>query len=387
MIQMNKLISLISEGIAFEKIIYCAFFFFSFPGYANESSVELETLLQSNFINNGEIEYEMVSDAYLFSGLARYFNTVVFYIVSDDKAEVLQDSETYELERGDWLAIAGRFKVLLVKQEGIKVQLENEKLRVLNADSLQEGVLLKIVEKTRLATVAPVLDKIRYFHLWPPLAFLAAAAEQVLEYIHRKTAINWVCSLLIFSLLIKVVLYPVTRYTKVVQDNVNALRARLEPEIAEIKLHFDGEAAHHKIMDVYKELGVTPFFSLRPMLVALIQLPILIAVFNALGEMPQLRESGFFWIESLAYPDTVGTLPIHLPMLGSQISLLPFIMSALTLLLIFLINDRSQKLNVIFMSLGFLVLFYPFPAALVLYWALANFWHLIATLLDKMTSS
>ena len=86
-----------------------------------------------------------------------------------------------------------------------------------------------------------------------------------------------------------------------------------------------------KIMEAHKNLGVSPFFSLRPMLVTLIQFPILIATFNALGEMPQFQGVSFLWIEDLAYPDSLASLPTRLAIFGSEVSLLPFVMSALTL--------------------------------------------------------
>jgi YidC/Oxa1 family membrane protein insertase len=133
-------------------------------------------------------------------------------------------------------------------------------------------------------------------------------------------------------------------------------------------------------MNAHKELGVSPFYTLKPMLGSLIQVPILIAVFNALGEMPQLDGESFLWIENLAYPDSIGHLPFAIPMFGDTISLLPFIMTAVTLYSTIIFRNRhapeaevkSQKRNLYLMAGAFFILFYPFPAAMVLYWTLAN---------------
>ena len=116
------------------------------------------------------------------------------------------------------------------------------------------------------------------------------------------------------------------------------------------------------------------------MLVMFIQIPVWIAVFNALGEMPQLEGVHFLWIESLAHPDAIAALPFVIPFFGSSVNLLPLLMTAVTLASASLFQDRlapqeelkKQKRNGYLMAFVFLVLFYPFPAAMVLYWTLSN---------------
>ena len=164
------------------------------------------------------------------------------------------------------------------------------------------------------------------------------------------------------------------------QRRVSKVQAQLAPRLADIKANYDGEDAHNRLMAAHKELGVSPFYTLKPMLGSLIQIPILIAVFNAFGEMPQLGGQSFLWIENLAYPDSIGHLPFAIPMFGANISLLPFIMTAVTLFSTIIFSNRHapeaevnrQKRNLYFMAGAFFVLFYPFPAAMVLYWTLAN---------------
>ncbi len=65
---------------------------------------------------------------------------------------------------------------------------------------------------------------------------------------------------------------------------------------------------------------------------------------------------------------------------GDTISLLPFIMTVVTLYSTVIFQNRHapeaeitrQKRNLYLMAVAFFVLFYPFPAAMVLYWVLAN---------------
>jgi membrane protein insertase Oxa1/YidC/SpoIIIJ len=106
----------------------------------------------------------------------------------------------------------------------------------------------------------------------------------------------------------------------------------------------------------------------------------LIAVFNALGEMPQFIGQPFLWIENLAYPDVIGHLPFTIPMFGDAISLLPFLMTIVTIYSTVIFQNRHahevelkrQKRNLYLMAAAFLVFFYPFPAVMVMYWMLAN---------------
>jgi YidC/Oxa1 family membrane protein insertase len=138
-------------------------------------------------------------------------------------------------------------------------------------------------------------------------------------------------------------------------------------------------------MQAHKDLGVTPFYTLKPMLSFLIQIPVLIAIFNALGEMPQLAGQTFLWINDLSLVDGIYPLNFGIPFMGDSINLMPFIMTAITLLSSFLLKDnqasiqenKKQKIKLYLMSLGFLILFYPFPAVMVMYWAMANLLQLL----------
>jgi YidC/Oxa1 family membrane protein insertase len=176
------------------------------------------------------------------------------------------------------------------------------------------------------------------------------------------------------------------------QQKVSQVQAKLAPQLVDIKAKYDGEEAHNRIMEAHKKLGVSPFYTLKPMLSIFIQVPIWIAVFNALGEMPQLIGQSFLWIKDLAYPDTIGYLPASIPMFGDTISLLPFVMTAVTLLSTFIFQNRHaseseikrQKRNLYLMAGAFLVLFYPFTAAMVFYWTLANFLQIVQQKIIKI---
>ena len=185
--------------------------------------------------------------------------------------------------------------------------------------------------------------------------------------------------------MLKILLLPVGIFTTNIQREVSQIQTQLAPRLAEIKASYDGEEAHNLLMAAHKELGVSPLYTLKPMLGTFIQVPIWIAVFNALGEMPQLDGQSFLWIDNLAFPDTVGQLPSAIPLLGDKISLLPFLMTVVTVGSTVLFKNRHataiemkrQRRNLYLMAVAFFVLFYPFPAAMVLYWTLANVFYAI----------
>jgi len=344
----------------------------------------------------GQVSIEQVKEPYQFSGLATYFNNVLYYVVSESDIRQLKEPETIELQQGEWLAIAGRSKVLLVKQTGTPLSYSEAGIRVLNPEIIKGADSASLIaDKTQLNDLDPALNQLRYVHLWSGLAALAKMAEFMLVFIHDNVVSHWALTIILFAVIVKILLLPVTNLTKKSQDKVNLLRTELDPKLAQIKQDFDGEEAHNKIMAAHKDLGITPFFSLKPMLITLIQFPVLIAVFNALGEMPVFNGQSFLWIEDLAYPDAVGILPVQIPLLGDKISVLPVLMSVVTLLSVFVMRNeavpasvvRGQRINLALMSLGFLILFYPFPASMVLYWTIANLLQLVILSIQYARSS
>ena len=332
-------------------------------------------------INSSATLAEQVEENYTFYGLASYYNNANYYIVSRDELQKINAGVAVELNENQWLAVVGRLNVLLIQATGLSAHL-NESMLVIDNPSImnQSGVVVKMIPKSELSSIASELDQIRYAHLWEPLAWLAKVVESSLVAIQAHVASNWGIAIVIFSVLLKLLLLPVGVMTVRLQRRVSQVQALLAPQLAEIKANYDGEEAHNRLMAAHKGLGVSPFYTLKPMLGSLIQIPILIAVFNALGEMPQLDGHPFLWIENLAYPDVIDHLPFAIPMLGNTISLLPFIMTAVTLYSTIIFQNRHapegemkrQKRNLYLMAAAFFVLFYPFPAVMVLYWALAN---------------
>jgi YidC/Oxa1 family membrane protein insertase len=347
---------------------------------------------QINFdINNATtLNYlidQQIKEKYPFDGFAFYLNQVQYDIVDTQGIEPLDRNNTkaIELQQGQWFAVTGRFKVLLIQAQGAKVSFDNKQKPFINSQA--DVVKSYIVSKPQLKDLAPELNQIRYHHLWTLFAWVARGSEWLLVKIHQVSHLSWGLSILLFALIIKLLLYPVSKITAKNQQNVSKITTQLQPKLSEIKKNYDGEEAHHKLMQVYKDLGVSPFYTLKPMLSFLIQIPVLIGVFNALGEMPQLSGQPFLWFNDLALPDMFMPLSFHLPFMGNYLNIMPLLMTLITLISTIFHTDyhataqdnKKQKFKLYLMAASFLILFYPFPAAMVMYWAMANLLQFIQT--------
>jgi YidC/Oxa1 family membrane protein insertase len=322
-----------------------------------------------------------IAEKTTFYGLASYYNNVNYFVLGEELMPVEPNVQT-TLSNNQQLVIVGRFKVLVVNADKLVFSIsEQGQITIETPNTLQPSAnQLKVYSKPELAKISPQYDQIRYNHLWAPLAWLAKVMESSLVFVQKNIVSNWGWAIIVFGVILKLLLIPAGLLTTKFQGKVSQVKTALEPKLAAIKSKYDGEEAHHKIMAAHKELGVSPFYTLKPMLGSFIQIPILIAVFNALGEMPQLQGQSFLWIKDLAYPDSLAVFDFSLPMFGHSLSLLPFIMTLVTVFSTIIFKNKfasakelkGQKTNLYLMAFAFFVLFYPFPAAMVLYWVLAN---------------
>lgn len=348
------------------------------PSYALAMTAPQAEL--SEFNKTGEFDRvrTLVQESRPFYGMASYYNSIAFYLVDAEGVVSLGAGEDVQLAQGQWLAAMGRFETLLVSGPGLALTVSEDSFIT---TAVPSGVQAELVRNDRLSSQYGLpLQQLRYAHLWRPLGWLAGMVESSLVALQQAGSMSWGLAIICFTVALKVLLVPLGVVTVRMQRKVSLVQLQLAPQLASIKAKYDGEEAHNRIMAAHKALGVSPFFVLKPMLGMLLQIPIWIAVFNALGEMPQLQNSAFLWIESLAYPDAIARLPFVIPLLGDSVSLLPWLMSGVTLLSARLFQDRlapadelkKQKRNLYLIALAFFLVFYPFPAAMVLYWTLSN---------------
>lgn len=178
---------------------------------------------------------------------------------------------------------------------------------------------------------------------------------------------GWI--IVIFSLVIKVVLYPLTRKSYQSMKEMQALQPLMQ-EINE-KYKDDPQKKQQEVMKLYKEHGVNPLGGCIPML---LQMPLLIALFNVFQSTIQLRGAPFIlWMQDLSRPDTVAHLPFSIPLYGDSVNILPLFMGVTMFVQQKIsMKDPKQKAMVYFMPIFFTLLFNSFPSGLNLYYALFN---------------
>jgi YidC/Oxa1 family membrane protein insertase len=199
-------------------------------------------------------------------------------------------------------------------------------------------------------------------------------------------------AIIALALSVKILLLPLTAMADRLQTQVNSVQARLQPGIDAINAAYKGEERARRTLALYREARVHPLYTLKSLLGFLIQLPVFIAVFDMLAEDFDLSRVSFLWIQDLSRPDELLRLPGCLPFFGCHLNLLPFLMSGVSLATLLRFRSpvltpslvRRQRRNLMVMTLLFFLLFYTFPAGMVLYWTSTNFVQLVSQELKRL---
>lgn len=198
---------------------------------------------------------------------------------------------------------------------------------------------------------------------------IAQVLLQLLDIIH-KIVQNWGVAIVLLSLFIYLLLYPLS----VKQMRSMKEMQALQPRIEELRKTYkdNPQKLNIAVMELYKEHKVNPIGGCLPLL---LQMPVFFALYQALMRSVALKGANFLWIKDLSAPDRLFTLPFALPILGSAFNLLPilmaigmFVQQKLTMSSSMGGSQEQQKLMLIIMPIMFGVIFYNMPAGLVLYW-------------------
>lgn len=132
--------------------------------------------------------------------------------------------------------------------------------------------------------------------------------------------------ILILTLFIKIILFPITYKTYMSSAKMRALKPEME-ELNEKYKNRDQMEKQQAVMKLYRETGVNPLAGCIPML---IQLPILYAMFRFFPASIELRQKSFLWADDLSSYDVILDLSqwgIDIPLYGSHISGFTLLMS------------------------------------------------------------
>ena len=182
--------------------------------------------------------------------------------------------------------------------------------------------------------------------------FLAQPMVLVMDWINGYIN-NWGFTIVIFTILIKLLFWPVTAKSF---RSMAAMR-KITPELNEVKEIYkdDRQKQASETMKLMKKHGANPLGGCLPLL---IQMPFFIGFFFALREMVELRHSELGFWSDLSAPDPYFVLPALfclVMVLTQRLNPQPAGM------------DPTQAQVMKYMPVMFSVLFIFFPAALCLY--------------------
>jgi len=181
---------------------------------------------------------------------------------------------------------------------------------------------------------------------------------------------NYGFVIIVFSIIIKIVLYPLTKQSLQSMKKMQLL----QPKITELKEKYkdDAQKMNKETMKLYSTYGVNPAGGCLPLL---LQMPIFVALWGLFQVAIELRQQPFiFWITDLSRPDIIYHMPFKLPIFGiDQLSGLALLMGVTTFFQQKMsMKDPKQQMLVYIMPVFLTILFMSFPSGLNLYYFMFN---------------
>ncbi len=183
---------------------------------------------------------------------------------------------------------------------------------------------------------------------------------------------NWGMSIICLSVFLNILLFPLSMQSFKSMKKMQ----ELQPQIEKLKAQCKGNSQklNKEMLELYKKYKINPLSGCLPLI---LQMPIFIALYQALIKSIDLRGATFLWIKDLSTPDAVR-IPFTLPLIGNAINILPILMiigmvvqqkiSTKTSVAVTPEQKQQQKMMLIIMPVMFGFIFYNMPSGLVLYW-------------------
>ncbi len=206
----------------------------------------------------------------------------------------------------------------------------------------------------------PIVRWINQFLIIPTFAFLE-------QYISSYGII-----IILLVILIKFLLLPLSYKSYMAIAKMRVLKPALDTIKAK---HGDNmQKIQLEQMNLYREMGINPLSGCIPVL---LQMPILLAMFNFFPNAIALRQQAFLWASDLSTYDAVIHLPFTIPVYGNHVSLFTLLMTASTILYTWS-NDQltppqgPMKVIAYLMPVTFMFILNNLPAGLNFYYFVSN---------------
>ena len=189
--------------------------------------------------------------------------------------------------------------------------------------------------------------------------FFTIVAKPLLWFLKLTNTVtkNFGIDIILLSILIKIIFLPLTQISMKSMKEMQ----KVQPEMNRLKETYKDDKARiqQEIMLLYKRRKINPMSGCLPML---IQIPVFIALYNALQNAIEMRHAPFFmWILDLSAKDPLYISPIVMGVtMVIQQKMTPTA------------ADPTQAKLFLLMPVMFTFLFLSFPSGLVLYWLVNN---------------
>ncbi|WP_343303598.1 membrane protein insertase YidC [Chitinophaga niabensis] len=184
---------------------------------------------------------------------------------------------------------------------------------------------------------------------------------------------NYGLIILLLTIFIRLIIAPFTY-----QSYVSAAKMKvLKPELDELRAKYkdDQQSFGVEQMKLFRSAGVNPLGGCLP---ALMQLPILVAMYSFFPSSIELRQESFLWAKDLSTYDSIYTFGFNIPFYGDHISLFTILMTITSLILAFYNRGMTDQSNPVMKYMPYvfpvmlLGIFNKLAAALTYYYFLSN---------------
>lgn len=395
-----------SLNVGDDKKLVKKFMFYG-DKYALNTQVELNRM--ESVISNGAIDLvwnngirfveENTVDEANYSNASAFYGDEQVIIDASSAGEVVEKDFTGRI---DWVAVRNKYFAVIIcpkdpnkieggyirgehlalKNQGIIEQYSTRltlPIRNPNSEKFEFSLYIGPIDYDILKNEGNNLEKIVDFGSFFGLKFIVRPiAEYILlplfNFLHIFIP-NYGFVIIVFSLIIKVVLYPLTKSSLYSMKKMQLL----QPKIAEIKEKFkdDPQKTNKETMKLYSTYGVNPAGGCLPLI---LQMPIFVALWGLFQVAIELRQQPFmFWINDLSQPDVIAHLPLKIPLFGiDKISGLALLMGITTFFQQKMtIKDPKQQSLVYIMPVMLTLMFMSFPSGLNLYYFMFNLFSIL----------
>ena len=237
-----------------------------------------------------------------------------------------------------------------------------------------------------LSLSSPPLDGVILLNLWDWFRPICFMVWQLLSLLYDFSG-SWGLAIILMAFVVRIAITPITRISLKYQESAIEQQERLRPLIKELKDAYTSVRLSEQLVALYDREKYDHFAPFKGMLSLFIQIPILIALFNVIGEASELKNVPFLWFNDLSLADRLVYLGFNIPFFGAYLNVLPFMMAGITVVSTYFTmrsSSRDLPATSLFGMAGlFFILFYSFPSALVLYWLSSTLFQFMQQIIEE----